>query len=90
VLKQRLAAYRDQTTPLIAYYRDRGTLRSVDGMAPIADVTVAIDKALSAPPGPGKKSQNESADATSKRTGPRAVLARRPAATRRGKRRKGS
>lgn len=65
VLKQRLAAYRDQTTPLIAYYRDRGRLRSVDGMAPIADVTAAIDKALS--PGPGKKSQNESADATSKR-----------------------
>jgi adenylate kinase len=46
VLAQRLKAYRDLTSPLIAYYRDRGVLKSVDGMAPIPDVTEAIDKVL--------------------------------------------
>ncbi|MFZ3358463.1 MAG: hypothetical protein WA177_06835, partial [Xanthobacteraceae bacterium] len=42
----RLRAYRDQTAPLIAYYRQQGTLRTVNGMAPIGDVAAAIDKAL--------------------------------------------
>jgi adenylate kinase len=46
VLHKRLEAYREQTAPLIAYYREQGVLRTVDGMAPIADVTAAIDKAL--------------------------------------------
>ena len=50
VLHNRLLAYRRQTAPLIAYYRRRGVLRSVDGMAAIPDVTGAIDKAL--PPDP--------------------------------------
>src|SRR5947208_12959472 len=31
VLKRRLAAYRDQTAPLIAYYQLQSVLRSVDG-----------------------------------------------------------
>jgi len=48
VLHKRLAAYRELTAPLIAYYRQRGSLRSVNGMAPIADVTAAIDQALAA------------------------------------------
>ena len=38
VLHRRLVAYREQTAPLIAYYRRHGILRSVDGMAPIGDV----------------------------------------------------
>jgi adenylate kinase len=46
VLRARLKAYRDQTAPLIAYYRHQSVLRTVNGMAPIADVTAAIDKAL--------------------------------------------
>jgi adenylate kinase len=50
VLRQRLAAYRRQTAPLVAYYRKRNALRPGHGMAPIADVTAAIDKALSADP----------------------------------------
>jgi adenylate kinase len=48
VLHKRLTAYRELTAPLIAYYRHRGTLRSINGMAPIADVTAAIDQALGA------------------------------------------
>jgi adenylate kinase len=43
VLKTRLEAYRRQTAPLIEYYRDKGLLRAVDGMAPIDDVTAAIN-----------------------------------------------
>jgi len=50
VLHNRLRAYREQTAPLIAYYRQQGVLRAVNGMAPIADVTDAIDKALPADP----------------------------------------
>jgi adenylate kinase len=48
VLVQRLKAYRAQTAPLVAYYKDRGMLKSVDGMAPIAAVTEAINKVLGA------------------------------------------
>jgi adenylate kinase len=46
VLHRRLAAYREQTAPLIAYYRRQGTLRTVDGMAPIVEVATAIEKVL--------------------------------------------
>ena len=46
VLKDRLAAYRSQTAPLVAYYAGTGMLRSVDGMASIGDVTAAIARAL--------------------------------------------
>jgi adenylate kinase len=46
VLKRRLAAYRDQTAPLIAYYGDKGVLATVDGMASIQQVAAAIDRLL--------------------------------------------
>ncbi len=45
-LHKRLEAYRVQTAPLIAFYAGKGTLRTVDGMAGIADVAKAIDAAL--------------------------------------------
>ena len=44
--KVRLAAYREQTKPLIDYYRSKGRLRSVDGMVGIGDVGRAIDAVL--------------------------------------------
>jgi adenylate kinase len=44
--KTRLGAYREQTAPLIDYYRRRGALRSVDGMAGVDDVSRSIDAAL--------------------------------------------
>ena len=44
VLRQRLAAYRRQTAPLIDYYRRRSVLRSVNGMAAIPEVGAAIDQ----------------------------------------------
>jgi len=44
--KTRLGAYREQTAPLIDYYRKKGALKSVDGMAGIDDVSRSIDAAL--------------------------------------------
>lgn len=45
-VKTRLAAYHAQTEPLLPYYRDRGVLKTVDGMAAIDEVTAQIDTAL--------------------------------------------
>jgi adenylate kinase len=50
VLRQRLEAYRAQTAPLVEYYRKQNVLRTVNGMAPIPDVTAAIHKALPSEP----------------------------------------
>lgn len=44
--KVRLDAYKAQTAPVSAYYAGKGSLKEVDGMMPIDDVTSAIDKAL--------------------------------------------
>jgi adenylate kinase len=41
-LRKRLDAYHAQTAPLTGYYAGNGTLRTVDGMASIDDVTAAI------------------------------------------------
>jgi adenylate kinase len=48
VLHRRLLAYRDQTAPLATYYQLQNVLRSVDGMAPIPEVSRAIDRMLKA------------------------------------------
>lgn len=45
-LKERLAVYHSETAPLIDYYRGTGKLKTVDGMAGIAEVTTAIKGAL--------------------------------------------
>jgi adenylate kinase len=44
--KVRLTAYREQTAPVSAYYASRGVLKTVDGMAPIDQVTAALDALL--------------------------------------------
>jgi adenylate kinase len=44
--KVRLAAYNDQTAPLLPYYEGQGKLVEIDGMASIEDVAAAIDQAL--------------------------------------------
>ena len=46
-LRVRLMAYYRETSPLIGYYFAKKKLKSVDGMAPIADVSQAIDRLLS-------------------------------------------
>jgi adenylate kinase len=45
-VKSRLVAYEAQTAPLLPFYEAKGLVRTVDGMAPIEDVTAAIGRAL--------------------------------------------
>ena len=45
-VSKRLEAYHAQTAPILPYYRAKGALKSVDGMAPIDDVTVALGSVL--------------------------------------------
>ena len=45
-LKKRLDAYRQLTAPLIGYYSGKGMLRTIDGMAPIEEVTKALTAVL--------------------------------------------
>jgi adenylate kinase len=42
----RLEAYRKQTAPILPYYRTRGLLKTVDGMASSEEVARQIDRAL--------------------------------------------
>jgi len=49
VFGARLAAYRAQTAPVSAYYREMGSLKAVNGMDSIDAVTGAIDTALRRP-----------------------------------------
>lgn len=46
VVKNRLEVYDKQTAPLIEYYRKKGILKDVDGMADIDMVEQSIEKAL--------------------------------------------
>jgi adenylate kinase len=44
--KTRLDAYRQQTAPVSAHYAGKGELKRIDGMLPIDQVSVEIDKSL--------------------------------------------
>lgn len=48
-VRDRLSVYNAQTAPLVDYYRVRGALKTVDGMAGIAEVTRQIEGALKGP-----------------------------------------
>jgi adenylate kinase len=45
-LATRFAVYRDQTAPILPYYRERGILRTVNGMADIDEVARQIEVVL--------------------------------------------
>jgi adenylate kinase len=45
-VRTRLAEYRAKTAPILPYYEERGLVRRVDGMAPVEDVSAAIDAIL--------------------------------------------
>jgi adenylate kinase len=45
-VKARLVAYRKQTAPILPYYKAKGLLHSVDGMADMSDVARQIDQVL--------------------------------------------
>jgi adenylate kinase len=76
VLKTRLDAYRRQTAPLIYHYREKGLLRAVDGMAPVDDVTAAINW-IFAKPAPSKTSTKP---ASPKKTQPKPAKPEKPKA----------
>jgi adenylate kinase len=48
VIRKRLEVYRELTEPLVAYYKGKGMLKTVDGMRPVDEVTAAIRHALGA------------------------------------------
>ncbi|MCF3945423.1 adenylate kinase [Acidiphilium sp. AL] len=45
-VKRRFAAYNEQTAPILPYYKAKGRLYAVDGMAELDEVTEAIEAAL--------------------------------------------
>lgn len=45
-LRKRLQVFRDQTAPIIPYYKDKGMLQSVDGMAAIEVVETELARIL--------------------------------------------
>ncbi len=47
VAKNRLEVYRQQTEPLVAYYADKGLLKSVDGIGSVEEVSERVGVALS-------------------------------------------
>lgn len=45
-IRERLQVYEEQTAPLIAYYREKGLLRTINGVGEIAEIFRAIVKAI--------------------------------------------
>jgi adenylate kinase len=45
-VRTRMAEYRAKTAPILPYYRQRGLVREVDGMAKVEDVARQIDAVL--------------------------------------------
>lgn len=48
VIRRRLQIYKDQTAPLIDFYRDRHLLKDIDGSGAVGVVTSAIETAVAA------------------------------------------
>lgn len=46
VIKQRLVAYRDQTSPLLQYYGDVGLLKSIDGLGTVDEIFDRVQAVL--------------------------------------------
>jgi adenylate kinase len=80
VLHRRLAAYRDQTAPLITYYQLQSVLRSVDGMAPITQVAAMIEQVLAgkAAAAAPKPAANEAMGTSTAKKVPRKFAAKEP------------
>lgn len=47
VIRHRLKVYAEQTAPIISYYKNAGTLRSINGLGSVAEVTERAISALS-------------------------------------------
>lgn len=49
-VRNRLDEYRGKTAPILPYYEAKGTVRHIDGMAPMDEVTAAIEAILDGKP----------------------------------------
>jgi adenylate kinase len=76
VLHRRLTAYREQTAPLIAYYRRHGLLRSIDGMQSVENVATQIFRALEEKPVAAKRPKAAAAKRPSRAIGKKSAPAR--------------
>ncbi len=45
-VRARLQAYHEQTAPILSYYKEKGTMKSVEGMASIDEVTEQLNAVL--------------------------------------------
>ncbi len=45
-IRQRLKVYNEQTSPLIEFYRDMGTLREIDGASVPSEIFSRIERAI--------------------------------------------
>ncbi len=45
-VRARLQAYHEQTAPILSYYKEKGTMKSVEGMATIDEVTEQLNAVL--------------------------------------------
>jgi adenylate kinase len=45
-MKARLKAYREQTAPILPYYKERDMVKAIDGMAPMEEVFLALERGL--------------------------------------------
>jgi adenylate kinase len=86
VLRTRIDTYREQTAPLVDYYRLQGALKSVNGTAPISEVATEIDRVLGAP---RKKTAAKAATpktvAPKRKVAKKAVGRKKPVAARSGR-----
>ncbi len=78
VLKGRLAAYRAQTAPLAGYYAGKRMLKSVDGMAPVEEVSAAIGRLLGAKSQPPAKASAGKAKSAKARKAPKRSGSKQP------------
>jgi adenylate kinase len=87
VLHRRLTAYREQTAPLIDYYRSHGLLRSVDGMKTVENVAAQIEWALLQKPVTAKREKPAAVEkpVAAKRAKPVAAKPEKPGALKRRK-----
>jgi adenylate kinase len=45
-VRARLQAYHEQTAPILSYYKEKGTVKSIEGMATIDEVTEQLNAVL--------------------------------------------
>ena len=48
-IKERIAVYNNQTSPLLAYYGKKGLLKTVEGLGTIEEIFARIEKVLDSP-----------------------------------------